>query len=195
LDDRYRIDEGPLARDGLGETWRAVDTVLDRPVTVTVLRAELAADDDFVQWWRQESQRASARPPSPDDSLNVCDFGRTTVETDRGEVTAVYQVARRVELGRDTREHKRPQLAQGRPRRGSDTSWDDYLAERVERIEDPSETLRRARQFIRKAHDVADSGAGEREALVLMTLAAEEYEALDTFVRINGRLPLDWTTT
>jgi hypothetical protein len=75
LDHRYRIDEGPLTRDGLGETWRATDTVLSRPVTITVLRADLATDDSIVRWWHAESLKASGRPLAPDESLQVCDFG------------------------------------------------------------------------------------------------------------------------
>jgi len=52
--------------------------------------------------------------------------------------------------------------------------------------------LQQARRYIQQAHDTADSGASERDALVLMTTPAETYEALDTSIRTRGRLPTEW---
>jgi hypothetical protein len=197
LDDRYRIDEGPLTRDGLGETWRATDTVLSRPVTVTVLRAELAADDSIVRWWQAESRKAAARPPAPDESLRVCDFGQTRTAADDGRTSIVYQVALRIAPGQDVsdRRHQRQPRTDSphEPHRPSPSSWEDDLRRRVNKITDPNETLQQARRHIQQAHDTADSGASERDALMLMTMAAETYEALDTFIRTQGRLPTEWT--
>jgi hypothetical protein len=196
LDDRYRIDEGPLSRDGLGQAWRATDMTLHRPVTVTVLRNDFASDDAFVEWWHRESRKAHARPPSPDDSLHVCDFGRTQLTAADGRATTVYQVAERIELVPDGAEQQwRPSTgATGGSRRRSHTPWEDDLTRRVTEITDPNATLRQARELIQQARDAADAGAGEREALMLMTMAAEAYEALDTFIRLHNRLPTDWTS-
>jgi hypothetical protein len=190
LDNRYRIDEGPLSRDGFGETWRATDTVLSRPVTITVLRADLATDDSIVRWWHAESRKAAARPPAPDESLQVCDFGQTQ---SAAEDNIVYQVALRIGPGRDLsdRQNQRPRTDNPHgPNRPS--TWEDDLRCRVNEITDPNETLQQARRYIQQAHDTADSGASERDALVLMTTAAETYEALDTFIRTQGRLPTEW---
>jgi hypothetical protein len=197
LDDRYRIGEGPLTRNGLGETWRATDTVLSRPVTVTVLRADLATDDSIVRCWHGESRKAAARPPAPDESLQVCDFGQTQSAADDSRTSIVYQVALRLAPGQDVsdRRHRRQPRTDRphEPHRPSPSSWEDDLRRRVNKITDPNETLQQARRHIQQAHDTADSGASERDALMLMTVAAETYEALDTFIRTQGRLPTEWT--
>ncbi len=55
---RYRLDE-PLASGGMATVWRAVDTVLTRPVAVKVLHADLAADPEFVARFRREAIAAA----------------------------------------------------------------------------------------------------------------------------------------
>jgi hypothetical protein len=196
LDDRYRIDEGPLTHDGLFETWRATDTVLSRPVTVSVLRADLATDDSIVRWWQAESRKAAARSPCLDESLQVCDFGQTHSVAEGSRTSIVYQVALRIDPDRDVsnRRHQRS-LTDAPPKTPSPSphTWEDDLRRRVNEITDPDETLRQARRYIHQAHDTADSGASERDALWLMTMAAETYEALDTFIRTQRRLPAEWT--
>jgi hypothetical protein len=172
----------------------ATDTVLSRPVTITVLRADLAADDSIVRWWRAESRKAAGRPLAPDESLQVCDFGQTLSAAEDGWTSIVYQVALRIGPGGDMsdRRHQRPRtdIPHGPPQ---PSTWEDDLSRRVNEITDPNQALQQARRYIQQAHDTADSGASERDALVLMTVAAETYDALDTFIRTHRRLPTEWT--
>ena len=55
---RYRL-EAPIASGGMATVWRAVDTVLTRPVAVKVLHAHLAADPEFVARFRREAVAAA----------------------------------------------------------------------------------------------------------------------------------------
>jgi serine/threonine-protein kinase len=55
---RYRLIE-LLGRGGMGEVWRAHDTVIDRIVAVKVLPAHLADDETFAQRFRREAHAAA----------------------------------------------------------------------------------------------------------------------------------------
>jgi len=55
---RYRLEE-PLATGGMATVWRAVDSVLTRPVAVKVLHPHLAADPEFVARFRREAVAAA----------------------------------------------------------------------------------------------------------------------------------------
>jgi hypothetical protein len=138
---------------------------------------------------------ASARPPTPDETLQVSDFGQTHVTDAHGSATVVYQVSYRI--GPDLDDGDRLRNAPDRERplvaAAAQPSWDARLAERIQAISDPDWELRHARDLIRRAHAAADSGVGERNALVLMTMAAEIFEALDSFLCNRGRLPVEWT--
>src|SRR5215472_13154980 len=57
LGDRYRL-EGPVARGGVGEVWRATDLVLGRPVAVKLLRAEYAQHPEILARFRAEAKHA-----------------------------------------------------------------------------------------------------------------------------------------
>jgi serine/threonine-protein kinase len=50
----YRI-EAPLGEGGIGAVFRAVDTLLDRPVAIKVLRPELGHDTHFLERFRAEA--------------------------------------------------------------------------------------------------------------------------------------------
>ncbi|MGO8957232.1 MAG: protein kinase domain-containing protein [Streptosporangiaceae bacterium] len=72
--DRYRL-ESRIAVGGMGEVWRAVDTVLDRPVAVKLLRAEYAGHADTLARFRAEARHAgSLTHPG---IARVYDYGET----------------------------------------------------------------------------------------------------------------------
>ena len=56
---RYRL-ECQIAAGGVGEVWRAEDTVLTRTVAVKLLRAELAAQAETLARFRAEARHAGA---------------------------------------------------------------------------------------------------------------------------------------
>jgi serine/threonine protein kinase len=56
---RYRFVE-LLGRGGMGEVWRAYDTVTDRVVAVKVLPVHLASDERFQQRFRREAKAAAS---------------------------------------------------------------------------------------------------------------------------------------
>ena len=56
---RYVL-EAPIGRGGMGEVWRATDTVLGREVAVKVLRSDLARDPSFQVRFRREAQAAAS---------------------------------------------------------------------------------------------------------------------------------------
>ncbi|MGY1619426.1 protein kinase [Geodermatophilus sp. SYSU D00691] len=57
LGDRYEL-ESVIASGGMGQVWRARDTVLDRPVAVKVLSGQLTTDPTFVTRFRYEARHA-----------------------------------------------------------------------------------------------------------------------------------------
>ena len=60
---RYRLVE-LLGRGGMGEVWRAYDTVTDRIVAIKVLPAHLFEDEEFQRRFRREAH-AAARLNNP----------------------------------------------------------------------------------------------------------------------------------
>ena len=59
LSDRYRLDSW-IAAGGVGEVWRAVDTVLDRAVAIKLLREEYVQDAQARARFRAEARHAGA---------------------------------------------------------------------------------------------------------------------------------------
>ena len=74
LADRYRLDE-QIAVGGMGQVWRATDTVLDRSVAVKTLKPEYVGDDESRERFRAEA-RAATRLSHPG-IASVYDFGET----------------------------------------------------------------------------------------------------------------------
>ena len=56
---RYRL-ETQIAVGGVGEVWRAIDTVLARPVAVKLLRAEYASQPETLARFRAEARHAGS---------------------------------------------------------------------------------------------------------------------------------------
>src|ERR1044071_3381898 len=69
---RYRLVE-LLGQGGMGDVWRAYDTVTDRVVAVKVLPAHLASDQTFQERFRREA-RAAAGLNNPH-VVPIHDFG------------------------------------------------------------------------------------------------------------------------
>ena len=73
--ERYRL-ESRIATGGMGEVWRATDTVLERPVAVKVLKDEYAGDTTFRERFQAEARHAAAlHHPNV---ASVFDFGETS---------------------------------------------------------------------------------------------------------------------
>jgi serine/threonine-protein kinase len=77
LGERYRLT-GRIAIGGMGEVWRAEDTLLHRPVAVKVLKHELSMDPAFLERFRNEARSAAAF--SHAGIANVFDYGETEVD-------------------------------------------------------------------------------------------------------------------
>ena len=56
---RYRL-ETLIATGGMGEVWRATDTVLDRVVALKVLKHEYAGDPTFRSRFEAEARHAAS---------------------------------------------------------------------------------------------------------------------------------------
>jgi len=73
LSDRYRLDTR-IGQGGMAVVYSGIDTVLRRRVAIKVLRAELAADADFVARFYTEAQHAAKL--SHPNIVNIYDVGR-----------------------------------------------------------------------------------------------------------------------
>ena len=81
LGDRYRLARR-IAVGGMGEVWRAEDTVLHRTVAVKVLKSEFSSDPTFLERFRTEARTtASLQHPG---IANVFDYGEMDLSSSPG---------------------------------------------------------------------------------------------------------------
>src|ERR671921_209631 len=92
--DRYRVD-ALLATGGMGEVWRGMDLVLDRPVAVKVLRRERIGDSVALSRFRAEA-RLSAGLTHPNIAA-LHDYGEVGPDAGRREERLAYLVMELVE--------------------------------------------------------------------------------------------------
>ncbi len=72
LANRYKIME-LIGGGGMADVYKALDTLLDRPVAIKVLRAQFTHDEEFVRKFRREAQ-AAAKLSHPN-IVNIYDVG------------------------------------------------------------------------------------------------------------------------
>lgn len=90
LSGRYRLT-GRIATGGMGEVWRAEDTLLHRRVAVKVLKSELTSDPTFLERFRAEARNTAAL--SHPGIAAVHDYG----EVENGGQRTAYLVMELVE--------------------------------------------------------------------------------------------------
>ncbi|MBA3440408.1 MAG: protein kinase [Pyrinomonadaceae bacterium] len=78
LDDKYRLDAW-LGEGGMGTVYRATHLLIDRPVAIKVLNANLVADAAAQERFRREA-RAAGRLRHPN-AVAITDFGQTADKT------------------------------------------------------------------------------------------------------------------
>jgi serine/threonine-protein kinase len=74
LGGRYRLVER-LGQGGMGTVYRALHTLMDKPVAIKVLRAELSSDAEAVARFHREARSASRL--DHDHCIRVTDFGQS----------------------------------------------------------------------------------------------------------------------
>ncbi|HEY7102002.1 MAG TPA: serine/threonine-protein kinase [Mycobacteriales bacterium] len=79
LGDRYRLDRR-IAIGGMGEVWRAEDTVLSRTVAVKVLKSELTQERTFLERFRTEARTTASLQANG--IANVFDYGEVATGDD-----------------------------------------------------------------------------------------------------------------
>lgn len=87
LHDRYRLSRR-IAVGGMGEVWRAEDTVLHRTVAVKVLKSELTQDATFLERFRTEARTTAS--VQHNGIANVFDYGEVVREAD--DIPVAYLV-------------------------------------------------------------------------------------------------------
>jgi serine/threonine-protein kinase len=89
LGDRYRLSRR-IAIGGMGEVWRAEDTVLHRTVAVKVLKSELTQDRTFLERFRTEARTTASLQANG--IANVFDYGEAVAPSAADEIPLAYLV-------------------------------------------------------------------------------------------------------
>lgn len=84
--DKFRV-ESPLATAGLGELYRGTNTLLEKPVAISLMPADLSSDEVIAARYFAEA-KAAAKVNHPN-ILNLTDFGTDP----SGVAYAVYEAA------------------------------------------------------------------------------------------------------
>ena len=92
LGGRYRLAER-LGQGGMGTVYRALHTLMDKPVALKVLRSEMATDNEAVARFHREARSASRL--DHDHCIRVTDFG----QSDDGLLYLVMELLDGVSLG------------------------------------------------------------------------------------------------
>jgi serine/threonine protein kinase len=74
LGGRYRLTDR-LGQGGMGTVYRAVHTLMDKPLAVKILRGELSTDTEAIARFHREARSASRL--DHDHCIRVTDFGQT----------------------------------------------------------------------------------------------------------------------
>jgi len=101
LGGRYRLGER-LGQGGMGTVYRAVHTLMDKPVAVKILRGEMATDAEAVARFHREAKSASRL--DHDHCIRVTDFG----QSDEGLLYLVMELLDGVSLGQVVRRGPMP---------------------------------------------------------------------------------------
>ena len=101
LGGRYRLADR-LGQGGMGTVYRALHTLMDKPVAVKILRGELATDAEAVARFHREAKSASRL--DHDHCIRVTDFG----QSDEGLLYLVMELLDGVSLGQVVRRGPMP---------------------------------------------------------------------------------------
>ena len=77
LGNRYEL-HSVLASGGMGQVWRARDTLLNRPVAVKVLRSEFTGDPSFLARFRADARHTAVL--SHPNIATLFDYGEVGVD-------------------------------------------------------------------------------------------------------------------
>ncbi len=92
LGGRYRLEQR-LGQGGMGTVYRALHTLMDKPIALKILRSEMAADNEAVARFHREARSASRL--DHDHCIRVTDFG----QSDDGLLYLVMELLDGVSLG------------------------------------------------------------------------------------------------